>query len=92
MSDKDEATVSQEDPAATFTRVVSKTFEIEGVMFSWWAIDEAPALVTVSTQWFGNRAELTHQDPEQHARQMAKRLLDERRRRVEALRLPGEKS
>lgn len=86
MSTDDEKDADWESPDSTFTRVVSRTFEIEGVTFSWWAIDESPALVTVSSQWFGNRAELTEGDPETFARQMATRLLKERTERIERMR------
>lgn len=70
----------------TITRVVSRTFVLEGVTFSWWAINDSPAFVTVSSQWFGTKAELTSSDPEAFARELAASLLSEHYRRAAALR------
>jgi len=57
------------------TRFLSRTLELEGVKFSWWAIDEAPSFVTVSSQLFGSKSGFTRDDPEAFASQMAEKLL-----------------
>jgi hypothetical protein len=79
------------DSTGTFTRVVSRTFELDGISFSWWAIDDSPAFVTVSSQWFGSKAELTEGDPEAFARTLAEQILGEHRRRADSMRSLREK-
>lgn len=59
------------------TRVVSRTFELDGVHFSWWAVDEAPSLVTVSSQWFGSKSHVTNSDAESTANRLAAMILAE---------------
>jgi hypothetical protein len=83
-SSDDHAPVNPDNPDCTFTRVVSKSFELDGVKFSWWAIDDSPALVTVSSKWFGGKADIADCEPEEFAKKLAAQLLRERKERAEA--------
>lgn len=90
MTARDNGPDRFEDSSDTFTRVVSKSFELEGVTFFWWCIDDDnPAFVTVSSRSLGSRADVTSSDPEAFARKLAGQLLDERRRRAAAMRNLG---
>lgn len=68
------------------TRVISHSFELEGIRFSWWAVDESPSLVTVSSQWFGSKSEFTRSQVEAKARELAARILGEHREKVQEIR------
>ena len=83
-SSDDHAPVNPDNPDCTFTRVVSRSFELEGVKFSWWAIDDSPALVTVSSKWFGGKADIADCEPEEFAKKLAAQLLRERKERADA--------
>jgi hypothetical protein len=61
----------------TVTRVLSRPFQIDGVTFAWWSATGKPTFVTVSSD-FGSKAALTDGDPEEFARELARRLLRER--------------
>jgi len=65
------------EPDHVSTKVVSHTFEYDGLKFSWWALNEAPALVTVSSQWFGSKSGFANKDPEAMARQLAGQIVTE---------------
>lgn len=78
VSTSDPSSSDPTDAEKTFTRLISRTFVLEGVTFSWWAIDTAPALVTVSSDGFGRKANVTHSDPEAFAKQLARQILRDR--------------
>lgn len=64
-----------EDAEYISTRFLSETFELEGVKFSWWAIDEDPTFVTVSSELFGTESGFTRKPPEALAKRLAENLL-----------------
>ena len=59
MVDDEGNSANADEPDHASTRIISQTFELEGVVFSWWAVDESPSCVTVSSQWFGTQTEIT---------------------------------
>lgn len=48
MIDDDDYSTRSDSADHESTRVISRSFELGGVAFSWWAVDESPSLVTVS--------------------------------------------
>ena len=68
-------TKGSDDAEFATTRVISKTFQLEGIQFSWWAVDESPAFVTVSSQWFGSRTGFANKDPEAMAHKLAESIV-----------------
>ena len=59
----------------TGTNVISERFVLEGVVFSWWSVGEAPAHVTVSNALFGNKSGVANGDKEAFAKALAKDVL-----------------
>jgi len=57
------------------TRIISRTIEVEGVVFCWWAVGSNPALVNVKSPIFGADAEFTTKSEEALAYQLAESLL-----------------
>jgi hypothetical protein len=74
------------------TRIVSKSFELEGIEFSWWAVDQGPAFVTVSSKWFGSKSAFSHRDPEATAKRLAGMIINQYRSQVDAIRTQQEAS
>jgi len=68
------------------TRIVSKTFELDGIEFSWWAVDDAPAFVTVSSRWFGSKSAFAKSDPEATARRLAESIVAQSREKADQVR------
>ena len=63
----------------TSTVVLHGQLIIEGVKFLWWVTDGRPARLTVSHPLYGTETRPAEQEPEQHARTLARRLLKEAR-------------
>lgn len=61
----------------TSTVVLNGQLIIEGVKFLWWVIDGRPARLTVSHPLYGTEIRPAETEPEQQARKLARRLLDE---------------
>lgn len=59
----------------TGTKVISRVFVIDGVVFSWWSIGESPAHVTVSNELFGNKSGFANGDREEVAKTLAGEML-----------------
>ncbi len=58
------------------TRIISqRELNVDGVPFSWWAVGERPALVTVRTSIFGSLSDFTNGDVAMFAEVLAKKLL-----------------
>lgn len=74
------------DADTVSTRIVSHSFELDGIPFSWWAVDQSPSLVTVSSQYFGRKAEFHPEGDEATARKMATAILDEHFEKAERIR------
>lgn len=85
MSDADRKP-DLEDTQYGSTRIITRSFEMEGIQFSWWAVDESPSLVTVSSQWFGRKSEFTNSDTEAMARKLAASILEEQQEKAEVVR------
>jgi len=83
MTEKDRPEPS---PESESTRVISQSFELEGIAFSWWAVDDGPSLVTVSSQWFGRKSEFCDNADEAAARGIAAAILKEHAARAEDVR------
>ena len=60
----------------TSTVVLNGQLIIEGVKFLWWVIDGRPARLTVSHPLYGTETRPAEKEPEQQARQLARRLLE----------------
>jgi hypothetical protein len=73
------------------TSVISRNLEHDGIPFSWWAVDKAPSLVTVTSPGFRSKSEFTQSDPEECARKLAARILDEEKGRAVEVRARLEK-
>ena len=81
------------------TRIISqREIHVDGVPFSWWAVGERPALVTVRTPIFGTLSDFTNADVAVFAEALAKKLLADHQMRnrnprkstdVTALQKPG---
>ncbi len=76
------ATAGAEDDCAptaadsVSTRVIKSTaFEVDGAAFQWWAVGEAPTLVTVRSRIFGVDTGFTDGDPAELAVELATGLL-----------------
>jgi hypothetical protein len=82
----DDDTESATEPDFTATRLVSKSFELDGMEFSWWAVDDSPAFVTVSSRWFGSRSAVAMSDPETTARQLAESIINQFQSQAERIR------
>ena len=52
----------------TSTSIICRSFDFDGMTFSWWAVGESPALVTVSSQGFSRQSAFTHNDVETFAK------------------------
>jgi hypothetical protein len=61
----------------TSTVVLHGQLIIEGVKFLWWVIDGQPARLTVSHPLYGTEIRPAEREPEQQARRLARRLLEE---------------
>ena len=61
----------------TSTVVLHGQLIIEGVKFFWWVIDGRPARLTVSHPLYGTEIRPAEREPEQQARALARRLLEE---------------
>jgi hypothetical protein len=85
VSTGDPSSTDPTDAEKTYTRLISRTFVLRGVTFSWWAIDNAPALVTVSSDGLGRKADVTHSDPEATAKQLALEILQDRDTRAASM-------
>jgi hypothetical protein len=60
----------------TSTRIISsKEAVCDGVRFSWWAVGQRPALVTVTNPVFGSKNAFTYADPEAFAIELMRTLL-----------------
>jgi hypothetical protein len=90
VSTGDPGSTDPTDAEKTYTRLISRTFVLEGVTFSWWAIDNSPTLVTVSSDGFGRKANVTDSDPEATAKLLAMEILQESDTRVVSTREPDE--
>ena len=77
----DETEEEQSDHIST--RIICRTFRLDGFQFSWWAVDEGPALVTATNQWFGSKNAVTHGDVETKARDLAAQILEEQKEQVQ---------
>jgi hypothetical protein len=81
------------------TRIISqREVNVDGVPFSWWAVGERPALVTVRTPIFGSLSDFTNGDVAVFAETLARKLLADHQARnrhprkpadVPALKKPG---
>ncbi|HEU4620319.1 MAG TPA: hypothetical protein VFV10_19945 [Gammaproteobacteria bacterium] len=60
------------------TRIACRTLMCDGAAFDWWAVGEAPALVTVKSAVLGSLNGFTDSDPEAFATTLAKQLIERR--------------
>ena len=73
------------------TRIISqRDLTVDGVPFSWWAVGERPALVTVRTPIFGSLSDFTTGDVAVFAEALAKRLLADHQARNRNARKPAD--
>jgi hypothetical protein len=73
------------------TRIISqREVNVDGVPFSWWAVAERPALVTVRTPIFGALSDFTNGDVAVFAETLARKLLADHQARNPHLRKPAD--
>ena len=68
------------------TKIISQSFELEGIDFSWWSVGESPSLVTVSCRWFGRKSEFRADGNEESAKEIARAILVEHRKKADDVR------
>lgn len=68
------------------TRIISNSLELDGIHFSWWAVDNNPSLVTVTSEQLGSRCEFAHGDAGDAAIKLAQELLEEKDDEANAIR------
>lgn len=68
------------------TKIISQSFELEGIDFSWWSVGESPSLVTVSCRWFGRKSEFRPEGNEEAAKEIARAILRDHQKKADEVR------